>query len=153
MDWLFERDQRICHLRVTGLLLRDDHLLAQRSGNEYALPGGHLRFGETTEETLIREYREETGAEIVCDRLLWTEEHFWDWGGKPAHNIGFYYLIHLADGQSIPNGFRPMRDNPDVEIGWGAIADLPNLRIFPTFLPVEIHRLNEAPKHIIRHES
>ena len=153
MDWLFEREQRICHLRVTGLLLRGDHLLAQRSDNVYALPGGHLRFGETTEETLIREYREETGAEIVCDRLLWTEEHFWDWGGKPAHNIGFYYLIHLADHRAIPDGFRPMRDNPGVEIGWVAIDDLPKLCIYPTFLAEEIHHLDEAPKHFIRRES
>ena len=152
MDWLFERDQRICHLRVTGLLLHNNRLLVQRSGNEYALPGGHLRFGETMEETLIREYREETGAEIVCDRLLWTEENFWRWGDKPAHNIGFYYLIHLADDQAIPDGFRPMGDNPGVEIGWVALDELPDLRLYPTFLAEEIHHLDEAPKHFIRRE-
>ena len=153
MDWLFERDRRICHVRVTGVLLREGYVLAQRSGGEYALPGGHLRFGETTEEALIREYREETGAEIVCERLLWTEEHFWNWGDRPAHNLGFYYLIHLVNDQAIPSGFRPMGDNPGVEIGWVAIDELPKLCIYPTFLPEEIHRLGEAPKHFIRHES
>ena len=140
-------------MRVTGLLLRNDKLLVQRSDGVYALPGGHLRFGETTEEALIREYREETGADIVCDRLLWTEEHFWNWGDKPAHNIGFYYLIHLLDDQAIPDGFRPRRDNPQAEIGWVAVSDLPRLRIYPTFLPEEIHRLYEAPRHFVRREA
>lgn len=101
MDWLFEYEHCICHVRVTGLLLRGGFLLAQRSENVYALPGGHLRFGETSEEALKREYREETGADI----------------------------------------------------GWVSVDDLPRLCIYPTFLAEEIYRLQEAPKHFIRHES
>ncbi|MDE6847136.1 MAG: NUDIX domain-containing protein [Lachnospiraceae bacterium] len=41
-----------------------------KSGSEYAIPGGHVKVGETTEEALIREYKEETGADVKCERLL-----------------------------------------------------------------------------------
>ncbi|MBQ8237701.1 MAG: NUDIX domain-containing protein [Oscillospiraceae bacterium] len=35
-----------------------------RDGSEYALPGGHVRIGETTADGLVRAYKEETGADI-----------------------------------------------------------------------------------------
>lgn len=153
MDWLFERDRQICHVRVSGVLLLGDRILLQRCGDEYALPGGHLQFGETTQETLIREYKEETGLDIACDRLLWTEENFWTWGDKKAHNLGYYYLIHLLDGHEIPDGFHVLRDNGSVSYGWVNIADLGSLRVYPTFLAEELHRLSGAPRHFIRREA
>ncbi len=71
-DWLFSSDTYTCGLRAAGLLILDDKILVQRdlSGNEYALPGGHIKIGETLEDGLIREYREEMGADILIKRLL-----------------------------------------------------------------------------------
>ncbi len=62
-DWIFKIDESICDLRTVGILIRD--------GNEYALSGGHVKIGETTMDGLVREYREETGAEIQVGKLLW----------------------------------------------------------------------------------
>ena len=65
-DWLFRTDEYICDLRTVGVLVRDGKLLVQRerNGSEYALPGGHVKIGETTADGLIREYKEETGVDI-----------------------------------------------------------------------------------------
>lgn len=155
MDWLFENETGICHVRVTGVLLKDHKLLVQKikDQNEYALPGGHLQFGETLEEALVREYQEEIGAEIKCKRLLWTEENFWKWKGKDAHNIGFYYLIDLCEGAIIPDGFTPMRDNGSVVLGWVSIDDLEDKNIFPEFLKSEIKNLSDSPKHFVTRTS
>lgn len=121
-DWIFESDNFICHVRTVGVLIRENKMLVQRDndGNEYALPGGHIKIGETAEESLIREFREETGSDIVCQRLLWTEECFWNWNGKKAHNISFYYLVDLCENSDIPdNGeFFPQNDNCNVLLGW-----------------------------------
>ena len=32
-------------------------------------PGGHVAFGETTAETIVREFKEEIGADIKVERL------------------------------------------------------------------------------------
>lgn len=79
-DWLFNGDDFICSFRSAGVLLRNNKILVQRNrdGNDYAIPGGHVIIGETATESLIREYKEETGADIICQRLIWTEECFWN---------------------------------------------------------------------------
>ena len=68
MDWLFEIDNNICDLRAAGILIKNNKIVVQRdkSGSEYAIPGGHVKICETTEEALIREYKEETCADVRC---------------------------------------------------------------------------------------
>lgn len=60
-DWLFATDEYICDLRTVAVLVEDNKILVQRekNGNEYALPGGHVKIGETLEKGLIRETMEE----------------------------------------------------------------------------------------------
>ena len=152
MDWLFENENSICHVRVSGVLLKDNKIFLQKikDKNEYALPGGHLQFGETLEEALVREYQEEIGATIKCIRLLWTEENFWVWKGKDAHNIGFYFLIDLCEGAIDTETFLRSKDNNSVEFGWVSLDNLDNKNVFPTFLKNEINNLADYTKHFIR---
>ena len=151
MDWLFTTGEGICHVCVAGVLLMGGKLLIQRSGErECALPGGHLRFGETTQEALAREFREEMGLDIVCDRLLWTEENFWRWGNKDAHNLGYYYLIRLPKNSNVPQSGALMRDNSRVCFDWLPIDKLTEIVLYPTFLKTEIQRLDGPPKHFVR---
>ena len=152
-DWLFATEEYICDLRTVGVLIRDNKILVQRDrdGNEFALPGGHVKIGETLENGLIREYKEETGADILCKRILWSEECFWEWNGKHAHNIAFYYLIELCEGSVIPDNdeFVSHKDNCNVVLGWMPIDEIQDVIIYPVFLKKEIYNLNEYPKHFV----
>lgn len=152
-DWFFSTEDYICDLRTAGVLIQNDKILVQRDfdGYEFALPGGHVKIGETSEAGLLREYKEETDADIKCIRLLWSEECFWEWNGKKVHNITFYYLIELCGGSVIhDNGeFVSHKDNCNVVIGWMPIKELRNITIYPTFLKDEINNLNDSPKHFI----
>ncbi len=152
-DWFFRSDEFICELRAVGVLVKNNKILVQRdkNGNEYALPGGHIKIGETFENGLIREYKEETGIDINIKRLLWSEECFYEWNGKQAHNIAFYYLIEVCDGFEISdNGeFVSHKDNCNVVIGYMDIDEIQNIIIYPDFLKNEVYNLNGEIKHFV----
>ncbi|MFD3653305.1 NUDIX hydrolase [Streptomyces sp. NPDC058620] len=64
------------HTRVTGIVLSDDDkilLLHQDTDGprHWSLPGGKVEDGGTLEEGLVREMREETGADVEAGRLLY----------------------------------------------------------------------------------
>lgn len=46
-DWIFTAEEYTCDLRVAAVLVKDNKILVQREkdGNEYALPGGHVKIG------------------------------------------------------------------------------------------------------------
>ena len=152
-DWIFTTEEYICDLRVAAVLVKDNKILVQRDkdGSEYALPGGHVKIGETLEAGLIRETMEEMGVQIECKKLLWSEECFWEWNGRQAHNISFYYWIELCDGLEIPDTgeFVSQKDNCNVVIGWMPIEQIQNVTIYPEFIKKEIYRLDEPMKHFI----
>ena len=152
-DWLFTGENYICDLRSVGVLVRDGKILVQRerNGSEYALPGGHVMIGETTEETLVREYREETGAAIRLKRLLWTEECFWQWNERQVHNIAFYYLIELMNEYDLTDSGEifSQKDNDDVLFEWMSIERLSQITIYPSFIQREINCLDGEIKHFI----
>lgn len=152
-DWLFSTDEYICELRTVAVLVKENKILVQkdRNGNEYALPGGHVKIGETLENGLIREITEEIGVKTKCNRLLWSEECFWEWNKKQVHNIAFYYLVELCENQEIPdNGdFVSQKDNSNVVVGWLPIEELQNVIIYPEFLKKEIYSLDGPMKHFV----
>jgi ADP-ribose pyrophosphatase YjhB (NUDIX family) len=40
----------------------------------WSVPGGRIEPGETDEEAVVREVREETGLDVACDQLLGSVE-------------------------------------------------------------------------------
>ena len=152
-DWLFSEGSYICHFRAAGVLIRDSKILLQKHNDEYALPGGHVAFGETSEDALIREIKEEIGADILCDNLLWVEENFWNWGSKKAHNILFYYYVSFINDKNIDDDFiETSKDNKDVLFQWVPIDELKQITVFPPFIKDEIYNISGPVKHFIRSE-
>ncbi len=76
-------------------------LLGKRKGSHgegtWALPGGHLAFGETIEGCARREVLEETGLAIEDVRLgPYTNDFFPE---DRKHYITLYVVAHCADGR------------------------------------------------------
>lgn len=148
-DWLFRFEEGSCNFRCAGVIIRDGKVLLQRDGDEYALIGGHVQMGETGEEAVVREFQEELGVQIQCQRMLWTEECFWEWKGKLTHTLSFYYLADFCEGSSFAEDgqFHPQRDDSSVEIGWVPISELNTLTVYPAFFKQRIMDLK--PGHFI----
>lgn len=59
-DIIFKTDDYVFSYRVGGVLIYNGKILLQKVPGDdgYAVPGGHVTFGETTDAALIREFKE-----------------------------------------------------------------------------------------------
>jgi len=96
-------EQKYPEPTVGALILNDKgEILLARSWKwhgKYTLPGGHIEVGETAEETLRREVKEEVGLEIesidflILQEAINSEEFF-----KPKH---FIFLDFVCRAKSL----------------------------------------------------
>ncbi|MDH5483183.1 MAG: NUDIX domain-containing protein [Candidatus Bathyarchaeota archaeon] len=96
-----KKERRCPEPTVGGLILNDEKkvLLAKPSKwkNRFTLPGGHIELGESIEEALKREIKEETGLEITPIRLLNLQEAICsEEFHEPRH---FIFLDFLCEAQ------------------------------------------------------
>lgn len=138
-DILFKTDDYVFSCRVGGLLIHHGKVLMQKPTDEdgYALIGGHVAFGETTTETLAREYKEEIGADINVERLFMVNESFFPWGNRPCQQINLYYLVSLKDENQIPldGTFKALdelgNERIELDMCWIPLEDVPDKKIYP----------------------
>ena len=91
---------------VGGLIQRKDWTILLCESHKwpglYTVPGGHVELGETCEDALVREIKEEVGLDIRVEELLsiqqviYPKEFF-----KRAHFIFFDYLCTVEGTQQV----------------------------------------------------
>ena len=91
-----------------GVCVKDGHVLVcrNRKGGNLYFPGGHIEFGETGAEALVREVREEMGVESSAREFLGCCEHRFDQHGKPHAEINLVYALEipsLAPDEAVPS--------------------------------------------------
>jgi len=133
---LLNLEPNICNA-VRALIIRDDRILLIRKEyggvcQKFALPGGRQDTGETLANALIRECKEEVGADISNIALL----HVVDWF-KPRdcippltrQHVEFLFSCDVDDSYIPQNGIHP--DKHQVEVIWVKIDALDNLPCHP----------------------
>ena len=61
------------------------------------LPGGHIEFGETGREALVREMKEETGLDATAGELLGVVESSFEQDGERHCEINLIYRLGIRD--------------------------------------------------------
>lgn len=154
-----DKKPQLFSFRVAALLFQNDHILVQRAAHDtyWALPGGRAEIGESSEETLVREMREELVRDIRIERLLWTVESFFRYGDYDAHELAFYYLISLPEPFPFHKSDIVHRivDGVDVEFRWlrATPSALIDNDLRPVFIAERIDALPTRSEHLIIREG
>ena len=154
-DILFDHGNARFSCRMSALIVQGGRILLQCPAGtaDYAFPGGHTAFGETSAQTLQRELREELHADASIGRLAAVGEVFIDWGRCPdgsvrhCHQVGLYFMATVNEAQ-LPTGERFFGydeaggERFDLEYLWIPLTDLPTLTVYPP--EVAAHLLSGA---------
>ena len=158
-DLLFQTEDFVFSYRVAGICIHDGMVLLQKPTNdeEFAFPGGHVAFGETHEQTLIRECKEEIGADISVGALKWIGEIFFPWGEKPCQQICLYYLIKIEDRHTPQKGVFMAQEHLEgqdfaIEFHWVPISKIGEIQVYPQNTPALLENLPYGVQHFIYRE-
>lgn len=116
-------------VHVYGIAVQDGKALISPQFNGYDWPGGTMELGETIEETLRREVKEETGLEVEPIGLVGAYTSFFHHIFK--HNdhqaILLFYLVKVVGGEISTAGFADTEQQYAKEARWVPVADLKDM--------------------------
>ena len=144
-------------VRTAAILIHEGRVLLERTigKNEYYLPGGHVQPLEKTDETLIRELREELHSEMEITGFAGVGELFFPWDGRTIQQLCFYYRVRFRTEKAAPgipaegrfDGFDPAETRHyHLEYVWVPLEQLDRIRIRPgNILPLLLNQDENAP--------
>ena len=116
-----------------GIFLHEGRLLVFRGDDPardvvfYRPLGGGIEFGEYGHQALVREMREELGAEVTDIRYLGMIENIFDHRGKRGHEIVLLYAARFADPALYTRQeWTGDEDGVAIPVMWKPLADFEN---------------------------
>lgn len=96
MDITINVGEYLLNVRTSGVIIHNNKILLHKNINEehYALVGGRVAIGESSEDALKREIKEELGKEIEITGYISTIENFFTMKNSKYYEILF---VHKFD--------------------------------------------------------
>lgn len=132
-------DVKRFYVALKGAVFNNNEFLIVKRSNKtrgehgfWELPGGRMEFGETPEETLIREIHEEVGLAIEIVKPLNTWTFFRD---ENTQLVGITYLCNLTCGDVVLS-------DEHIDYAWIDFEEVNNYNIIPSIVE-QIKRWNK----------
>lgn len=112
-------DDKKIVVRTRGIILCEGELLVVKHSfdhNYYALPGGHLEYGETILECIEREIIEELGIKPEIGRLLYIHDYIDENDG--VQSVEFFFEIVNSKNYKNIDGIERTHAHEIVELLW-----------------------------------
>jgi 8-oxo-dGTP diphosphatase len=135
---MFNKEDRSKIKACVGVMIFKDGkiLLGKRKGShgvgEYAIPGGHLEFGESFEECIRREIKEETNLEIKNIRFLSLANIF---RHENRQDMLGSFQTDWAEGEA-----KLMEPEKCEGWDWYSLENLPSPLFYPTEVAIDSHK-------------
>ncbi len=148
--------QGIINIRVGAIIMKGERFLMVRSSQSgyYYSVGGRLKFGETAQQAVKREVREETGADLEIDRLGFIQENYF-MGDIPSQLGKEYYELAFYFYMKTPEDFQPVCESfaeggAREQLHW-ITKDEPQT-IFPAFFRTMLDISDHTIRHLVSDE-
>lgn len=141
--------------RVVGICIKENKIfLSKMAADDYwTFIGGKAMFGESSDEAIIREYREEVGADLQIDRLMAVIENFFELDGKNWHQYIFFYLLKDKNNVlELFDGERQIADEDRAVYKWFDLSELDGINIKPDCAAEILKKLPKHTEHYINRD-
>ncbi len=123
------------NIRVTGVLIQNDEILLVQqkvnSNRNWSLPGGRLEQGETLQQGLVREMKEETGLDVEIVRML----YLCDIATSYNTVLHITFLVKRVGG-TIVLPTNEFDENPILNVKFVSISDLQEYGFTQEFIKI-----------------
>jgi len=94
------KNEKTPKVGVGSLIFRDDKILlgkrlSKLGEKTWGVVGGHLKFGETPEQAVVREVKEETGLEVISTKLICVSNIV----SYDKHYLDLEFKVEVAEGE------------------------------------------------------
>ncbi len=149
-------DNRRFRLRAAAIIIEDGYVLFATNDAEsyYYTVGGGVELGETAEQAVVREVKEETGVDYQIDRLAFVQENFFkrDDGMLKdifCHEVTFYFLMKSRGTRQLDSHSKAYNHTVDEQMVWLPIDKLSEYEAYPFFFREKLKNLPPFPQHIV----
>lgn len=150
MDVSFKIGNEKFNYRVCAMIISDGKILAMHDERSpyYYLPGGRVAIGETAENAVIREIREELGVTPKIVRPVWLNQAFFteDVNNLHYHELCIYFLMDITDTDllSRDKNFTTNEGDRIHTFEWLEFAQLKDEYFYPVFLKKDIFNIPDV---------
>ncbi len=133
-DIQIKENNQAFNCRVVGVCEKNNKILLCRlkSDDYWTFVGGKVAFGESTEEAIVREYREETSANVQVDHLVSVIENFFTLDEKEWHQFIFFYQLKDESNElDLFDGERTVADDENAVYKWFDLSELNSVVVKP----------------------